>query len=138
VLETVARIPYFAFISILHMYESLGFWRAAAELRKIHFAEEWNELHHLQVRGAGAAGGPPAGTLPRTCRCAAQLHRLQERAAGRGRRRRLLGCWADRLAGELRGWRTGAARQQRCGCSRARSWQCWPATLLSSRRTTTT
>ncbi len=42
VLETVARIPYFAYISILHLYESLGFWRAGAELRKIHFAEEWN------------------------------------------------------------------------------------------------
>ncbi len=28
VLETVARIPYFAYISILHLYESLGFWRA--------------------------------------------------------------------------------------------------------------
>jgi hypothetical protein len=50
VLETVARIPYFAYISILHLYESLGFWRAGAELRKVHFAEEWNELHHLQVR----------------------------------------------------------------------------------------
>jgi hypothetical protein len=22
---------------------------AGAELRKVHFAEEWNELHHLQV-----------------------------------------------------------------------------------------
>eukprot|EP00877_Chromochloris_zofingiensis_P007896 jgi/Chrzof1/335/Cz01g12010.t1 len=52
VLETVARIPYFAFISILHLYESLGFWRAGAELRKIHFAEEWNELHHLQIMEA--------------------------------------------------------------------------------------
>jgi len=40
VLETVARIPYFACISILHLYESLGFWRAGAELRKIHFFEE--------------------------------------------------------------------------------------------------
>uniref|UniRef100_A0A383WPK4 Ubiquinol oxidase n=1 Tax=Tetradesmus obliquus TaxID=3088 RepID=A0A383WPK4_TETOB len=49
VLETVARIPYFAYISILHLYESLGFWRAGAELRKVHFAEEWNELHHLQI-----------------------------------------------------------------------------------------
>ncbi|PNW85119.1 hypothetical protein CHLRE_03g172500v5 [Chlamydomonas reinhardtii] len=49
VLETVARIPYFAYISILHLYESLGFWRAGAELRKIHFAEEWNEMHHLQI-----------------------------------------------------------------------------------------
>lgn len=49
VLETVARIPYFAYISILHLYESLGFFRAGAELRKIHFAEEWNEMHHLQI-----------------------------------------------------------------------------------------
>lgn len=48
VLETVARIPYFAYISILHLYESFGFWRAGAELRKIHFAEEWNELHHRE------------------------------------------------------------------------------------------
>ena len=39
VLETVARIPYFAYISILHLYESIGFWRAGAELRKVHFAE---------------------------------------------------------------------------------------------------
>lgn len=48
-LETVARVPYFAFISMLHLYESLGWWRAGAELRKVHFAEEWNELHHLQI-----------------------------------------------------------------------------------------
>lgn len=49
VLETVARIPYFAYISILHLYESLGLWRAGADLRRVHFAEEYNELHHLQV-----------------------------------------------------------------------------------------
>lgn len=49
VLETVARIPYFAYISTLHLYESLGFWRAGASLRRVHFAEEWNELHHLQI-----------------------------------------------------------------------------------------
>jgi len=48
-LETVARMPYFSYISCLHFYESLGWWRAGAELRKIHFAEEWNELHHLQI-----------------------------------------------------------------------------------------
>jgi hypothetical protein len=63
VLETVARIPYFAYISILHLYESLGFWRAAAELRKIHFAEEWNELHHLQV-SAGCRPRVPRQGLP--------------------------------------------------------------------------
>ena len=33
-LETVARMPYFAYISMLHLYESLGWWRAGAELRK--------------------------------------------------------------------------------------------------------
>lgn len=51
-LETVARIPYFSFISMLHLYETLGWWRAGAELRKVHFAEEWNELHHLQIMEA--------------------------------------------------------------------------------------
>lgn len=51
-LETVARMPYFAFLSMLHLYESLGWWRAGAELRKVHFAEEWNELHHLQIMEA--------------------------------------------------------------------------------------
>ena len=49
VLEEVARMPYFAYLSMLHMYESLGWWRAGAALRRVHFSEEWNELHHLQV-----------------------------------------------------------------------------------------
>ncbi|KAG1680404.1 hypothetical protein FOA52_015495 [Chlamydomonas sp. UWO 241] len=48
-LETVARMPYFSYISVLHLYESLGWWRAGAELRKVHFAEEWNELTHMQI-----------------------------------------------------------------------------------------
>lgn len=48
-LEVVARMPYFAYISMLHLYESLGWWRAGAELRKVHFAEEWNEIHHLMI-----------------------------------------------------------------------------------------
>ena len=51
-LETVARMPYFSYISMLHLYESLGWWRAGAEIRKVHFAEEWNELHHLQIMEA--------------------------------------------------------------------------------------
>ena len=42
-------MPYFSYISMLHLYESLGWWRAGAELRRVHFAEEWNELHHLQI-----------------------------------------------------------------------------------------
>jgi ubiquinol oxidase len=48
VLETIARVPYFAYLSVLHLYETLGFWRKA-DLLKIHFAETWNELHHLLI-----------------------------------------------------------------------------------------
>ena len=29
-LETVARMPYFSYITMLHLYESLGWWRAGA------------------------------------------------------------------------------------------------------------
>ncbi|MBD2103295.1 alternative oxidase [Leptolyngbya sp. FACHB-261] len=48
VLETVARVPYFGFLSVLHLYETLGAWRKADWL-KVHFAESWNELHHLLI-----------------------------------------------------------------------------------------
>uniref|UniRef100_A0A7S0SJB7 Ubiquinol oxidase n=1 Tax=Mantoniella antarctica TaxID=81844 RepID=A0A7S0SJB7_9CHLO len=47
-LETVARMPYFAYTTCLHLYETMG-WYRAAELRRVHFAEEWNELHHLLI-----------------------------------------------------------------------------------------
>ena len=47
-LETIARIPYFSYVCMLHFYETLGWWRAV-ELRKVHNAEEWNELHHLLI-----------------------------------------------------------------------------------------
>ncbi|KAK1422564.1 hypothetical protein QVD17_17847 [Tagetes erecta] len=48
VLETIARVPYFAFMSVLHMYESFGWWRKSDYL-KVHFAESWNEMHHLLI-----------------------------------------------------------------------------------------
>jgi ubiquinol oxidase len=48
VLETIARVPYFAYLSVLHLYETLGYWRKADWL-KIHFSETWNELHHLLI-----------------------------------------------------------------------------------------
>jgi ubiquinol oxidase len=48
VLETIARVPYFSYVSVLHLYETLGFWRKA-DLLKVHFAETWNELHHLLI-----------------------------------------------------------------------------------------
>eukprot|EP00612_Vaucheria_litorea_P003616 CAMPEP_0171463072 /NCGR_PEP_ID=MMETSP0945-20130129/6867_1 /TAXON_ID=109269 /ORGANISM="Vaucheria litorea, Strain CCMP2940" /LENGTH=267 /DNA_ID=CAMNT_0011989747 /DNA_START=32 /DNA_END=835 /DNA_ORIENTATION=+ len=47
-LETIARVPYFSYLSVLHLYETLGWWRKANYL-KIHFAESWNELHHLLI-----------------------------------------------------------------------------------------
>jgi ubiquinol oxidase len=48
VLETIARVPYFSYLSVLHLYETLGLWRKADWL-KVHFAETWNELHHLLI-----------------------------------------------------------------------------------------
>ena len=48
VLETIARVPYFSYLSVLHLFETLGFWRKA-DLLKVHFAETWNELHHLLI-----------------------------------------------------------------------------------------
>lgn len=47
-LETIARMPYFSYLAVLHLYETLGWWRQANYL-KIHFAESWNELHHLLI-----------------------------------------------------------------------------------------
>jgi ubiquinol oxidase len=47
-LETIARVPYFSFLSVLHLYESFGWWRRADYL-KVHFAETMNEYHHLLI-----------------------------------------------------------------------------------------
>ena len=47
-LETVARVPYFAYTSVLHFYETMGMFRKS-EYLKLHFAESWNELHHLKI-----------------------------------------------------------------------------------------
>eukprot|EP00538_Stauroneis_constricta_P011340 CAMPEP_0119571404 /NCGR_PEP_ID=MMETSP1352-20130426/44092_1 /TAXON_ID=265584 /ORGANISM="Stauroneis constricta, Strain CCMP1120" /LENGTH=638 /DNA_ID=CAMNT_0007621083 /DNA_START=620 /DNA_END=2537 /DNA_ORIENTATION=+ len=48
-LETVARMPYFSYITMLHLYETLGFWRRSADVKRIHFAEEINEYRHLLI-----------------------------------------------------------------------------------------
>ena len=50
-LETIARMPYFSYVSMLHLYESFGWWRDP-QLRKVHNAEEYNELHHLLIMEA--------------------------------------------------------------------------------------
>lgn len=51
-LETVARMPYFSYVSMLHLYETLGFWRRDAETKRIHGDEEYNEYHHLLIMEA--------------------------------------------------------------------------------------
>jgi len=48
-LETVARIPYFGYNTMIFLYETLGWWRRSAALKKVHFQEEWNEFHHLLI-----------------------------------------------------------------------------------------
>jgi len=48
-LETVARMPYFSYILMLHVYETLGWWRRSTEAKRVHFAEEYNEFHHLLI-----------------------------------------------------------------------------------------
>eukprot|EP01031_Cornospumella_fuschlensis_P025796 gene25796-31152_t len=50
-LETIARVPYFSYTSVLHLYETLG-WFRKKEYIQIHFAESWNELHHLLIMEA--------------------------------------------------------------------------------------
>ncbi|KAL3909060.1 MAG: hypothetical protein SGPRY_009561 [Prymnesium sp.] len=42
----VARMPFFAYITMLHLYETLGWWRLSAKTKQVDFAE-WNEFHHL-------------------------------------------------------------------------------------------
>lgn len=48
VLETIARVPYFSYISCLHYLETIGYKDNIGWLR-IHWAEGWNELHHLLI-----------------------------------------------------------------------------------------
>jgi len=51
-LETVARMPYFSYNLMLTLYETLGWWRCGMDNRRIHFAEEWNEVQHLKIMEA--------------------------------------------------------------------------------------
>jgi ubiquinol oxidase len=48
VLETVARVPYFSFVSVLHLYETLSISRKA-DFLETHFAQTMNEYHHLLI-----------------------------------------------------------------------------------------
>jgi Alternative oxidase len=50
VLETVARVPYFAYLSVLHLRETFGErYPGMSERMRTHYAEADNELHHLLI-----------------------------------------------------------------------------------------
>ncbi|KAK3264907.1 hypothetical protein CYMTET_26375 [Cymbomonas tetramitiformis] len=51
VLEVIARVPYFSYVSVLHFYESMGWWQNT-DLSKVHFAEAYAEQHHLLIMEA--------------------------------------------------------------------------------------
>ncbi len=48
-LETVARMPYFSYVSVLHLYETLGWWSISANLRRKHIDEDIVEGYHLMI-----------------------------------------------------------------------------------------
>ena len=49
VLEVIARAPYFAFLSVLHLQESLGLKTSlSTKLMKAHFYQAINETEHLE------------------------------------------------------------------------------------------
>ena len=49
VLEVIARAPYFAFLSVLHLQESLGLKTPLSKkLMKAHFYQAINETEHLE------------------------------------------------------------------------------------------
>jgi hypothetical protein len=50
VLETVARVPYFAYLSVMHLKETFGARDdGLVERMRVHYAEADNELHHLLI-----------------------------------------------------------------------------------------
>lgn len=50
VLETVARVPYFAYLSVMHLRETFGDRSPEmSERMRTHYAEADNELHHLLI-----------------------------------------------------------------------------------------
>ena len=50
VLETVARVPYFAYLSVMHLRETFGEREPGdSERMRTHYAEADNELHHLLI-----------------------------------------------------------------------------------------
>ncbi|MBC7472327.1 MAG: plastoquinol terminal oxidase [candidate division SR1 bacterium] len=48
VLETIARIPYISYLSVLHLYQSIG-RHPSYELMNMHFHQSVNEEYHLLI-----------------------------------------------------------------------------------------
>lgn len=48
-LETVARMPYFSYVTMLQLYETLGWWEIDGPLKTMHTEEEINETKHLRI-----------------------------------------------------------------------------------------
>lgn len=48
-LETVARVPYLAYVTCIHTYETLGWLRVSTTKKIVHMAEEINEGQHLLI-----------------------------------------------------------------------------------------
>lgn len=48
-LETVARMPYFSYVTMLQLYETFGWWEIAGPLKTMHSEEEINETKHLRI-----------------------------------------------------------------------------------------
>ncbi len=73
----MARIPYFAYISILHLYESLGFWRAGAEgelnVMKVQLLQELDRKEDALVAAEAYLENPVAPRVVEMRRVAAAL-----------------------------------------------------------------
>ena len=48
-LENIARMPYVSFVTVLHLYETLGWWYLDSDIKRQHLEQEANETHHLRI-----------------------------------------------------------------------------------------
>lgn len=55
-LEVVARMPYFSYVSVLHFYETMGWWSIDDTLREEHNKEDMVEGKHLMIMEALGGG----------------------------------------------------------------------------------
>lgn len=72
-LETIARVPYFAYVSMLHLYETIGWWRAPG-LRQV----TTHALAHEPSRRPSRAASAVACTTPTRRSLSAQVHAAEE------------------------------------------------------------